>query len=166
TNITMAANSAYQRGGGIYATASALVTLVNATVISNTANNGGSGLYVYNTSSTVNVYNSVFYNNGSGQDLLNESGATLNGEKTYTQQIPSGYGSPEGFYKLSLDPFFRSDDPDGPDNLYGTDDDGLRLSNAGKLKNIGNTLLNKESIDLLGNSRLNGISVDIGAYEN
>lgn len=164
-NIVLAGNSADQRGGGLYATASALVSLVNATVANNTAKGGGSGLYVYNESSIVNVSNSVFYNNGSGLDILNESGAILGGEKAYTQQSPSGYDSPEGFYKLAKDPFSNSGGPDGPDNLYGTTDDGLQLSGTSTLKNAGVTWLNNQPMDLLGNSRLNGLAVDIGAYE-
>ncbi|MCB0563851.1 MAG: right-handed parallel beta-helix repeat-containing protein [Phaeodactylibacter sp.] len=165
TNVTVAANSSSRQGGGIYATASAFPTLTNATVANNTAGNGGNGLYVYNSSSKATVYNSVFYNNGSSQDILNSSGATITGSNNYTQQAPSGYGSPSGFKKLNRNPFAKSSNPDGADNIFGTTDDGLKPGNYSELNGAGNCLLNSTSIDLLGNCRVEDGTMEVGAYE-
>lgn len=165
TNIVLAGNSSDRQGGGLYATASAVVMMTNATVSNNTAKSGGSGLYGYNESSVLLLSNTVCYNNVSGQDILTESGATLNGEAIFTEQSPAAYGSPDGCSQLTQDPFTNSADPDGPDNCYGTTDDGLQLAADSPLLDAGRTRVNGESIDLLGNSRLSGVSTDVGAYE-
>lgn len=165
TNVTVAANTSTRQGGGIYATASAFPTLTNATVANNVATNGGNGLYVYNSSSEITVNNAVFFNNGSGQDILSSSGATVKGSNNYTQQATSGYGSPAGFHKLKLNPFAKSNDPDGADNLFGTADDGLKPGGSSELNNAGNSLLNNTAIDLLGNCRVDSGIMDVGAYE-
>lgn len=166
TNVTVAGNSSDQQGGGIYVTASAFPTLTNATVAGNTAKNSGSGLYIYNLSSEVTLNNSVFFQNDSGQDILTESGAQVTGADTYTQQNPSGYGNPTGFYRITQNPFMDRGDPDGPDDQYGTRDDGLRPIGSGQLRNAGNATLNSDAVDLLGNDRVSDGQIDVGAYEN
>ena len=165
TNVVVAANSSGRQGGGIYVTASAFPRLTNATVANNTGDGGGNGLYVYNVSSQVTLNNSAFFNNGT-QDILTGSGATVVGEKTYTQQGPAGYSSPAGFYRLTSNPFVASKDPDGADDVFGTGDDGLQPASSGQLKNAGNITLNSVAVDLLGNSRVGEGEIDVGAYEN
>lgn len=56
----------------------------------------------------------------------------------------------------------------GPDNIYGTTDDGLNLNLSSPCVDAGlnefNTVLT--NVDVTGNSRVKGCRIDMGAYEN
>ncbi len=70
-----------------------------------------------------------------------------------------------GVGNINVEPMFV--DADGPDNVFGTEDDDLRLSNGSQCIDAGNNFVVPLSIlaDLGGRTRIiNGI-VDMGAYE-
>jgi predicted outer membrane repeat protein len=72
-----------------------------------------------------------------------------------------------GFWQV--DPAFENqDDWDGQDNIYGTDDDGLALSSFSMVRNAGviDRFVNHRNFDIIGNPRLVGRKVDLGAYES
>jgi phosphohistidine phosphatase SixA len=72
-----------------------------------------------------------------------------------------------GFWQV--DPSFENqDDWDGQDNIYGTDDDGLALSSFSMVRNAGviDRFVNHRNFDIIGNPRLVGRKVDLGAYES
>ena len=83
---------------------------------------------------------------------------------------------PQGY--LSLDPLFVDiSDPDGPDDILGTADDGLRLKNISSRSFFSSIspLVNKgsngflpasTSFDITGAQRIRENIVDIGAYES
>ena len=69
---------------------------------------------------------------------------------------------------VQFDPWFVNiDDPDGADNFYGTDDDGLYLADGSFVSNYGiiDGFVNHRQQDVVGNPRLVGRKVDLGAYE-
>jgi hypothetical protein len=67
------------------------------------------------------------------------------------------------------DPFVNSSDPLGPDGQPFTEDDGLRLNPdsqwATEVINVTTITADYESYDILGNPRIIGGGVDLGAYE-
>ena len=67
------------------------------------------------------------------------------------------------------DPFVNSSDPLGPDGQPFTEDDGLRLDPnsqwASEVINVTTITADYELYDILGNPRIVGGSVDLGAYE-
>jgi hypothetical protein len=67
------------------------------------------------------------------------------------------------------DPFVNSSDPLGPDGQPFTEDDGLRLDPdsqwATEVINVTTITADYEVYDILGNPRIVGASVDLGAYE-
>ena len=67
------------------------------------------------------------------------------------------------------DPFVNSSDPLGPDGQPFTEDDGLRLDPnsqwATEVINVTTITADYESYDILGNPRIIGGGVDLGAYE-
>lgn len=72
-----------------------------------------------------------------------------------------------GFWQF--DPAFENqDDWDGLDNIYGTDDDGLALSSFSIVRNAGviDRYVNHRNYDVIGNPRLVGRKIDLGAYES
>lgn len=72
-----------------------------------------------------------------------------------------------GFWQV--DPAFENqDDWDGQDNIYGTDDDGLSLSSFSMVRNAGviDRFVNHRNFDVIGNPRLVGRKIDLGAYES
>jgi hypothetical protein len=69
---------------------------------------------------------------------------------------------------VQFDPSFTNiDDPDGTDNFYGTDDDGLYLGEGSFVRNYGliDGFVNHRQQDAVGNPRLVGRKIDLGAYE-
>jgi phosphohistidine phosphatase SixA len=69
---------------------------------------------------------------------------------------------------VQFDPSFTNiDDPDGTDNFYGTDDDGLYLGEGSFVRNYGliDGFVNHRQQDVVGNPRLVGRKIDLGAYE-
>lgn len=67
------------------------------------------------------------------------------------------------------DPVFENaDNVNGPDGYFGTDDDGLVLSSFSAVRNAGiiDRFVNHRQQDVIGNPRLAGRKIDLGAYES
>lgn len=67
------------------------------------------------------------------------------------------------------DPVFENaDNVNGPDGFFGTDDDGLALSSFSAVRNAGviDKFVNHRQHDVIGNPRLAGRKIDLGAYES
>jgi hypothetical protein len=72
-----------------------------------------------------------------------------------------------GFWQFQPD-FVDTSDLDGPDNIYGTDDDGLNQlpGSIGRDGGYLDAYVNHRQHDVIGNPRLVGRKIDIGAYES
>jgi hypothetical protein len=170
TNTVMVNNTAGNIAGAIMLS-SAATNLTNCTVVSNTSN-GSSGA-IYASSGTPTVTNSIFYNNTFNYAF--PTGITV----TYSifeslQFQPSSIIS--GTQNKNSNPYFRNiTDPDGNDNVWMTNDDGLRIGSCSPAIEAGLNSAMTISKDIINQNRVFDVAyipnpsdntVDIGAYEN
>ncbi len=163
-NSVFTGNSATLSGGGVYNTVSGFPTFINCTLSGNSSPAGGG---IYNSGGSCSVTNSIIWDNPGGAILGDIALAN------YTC-IEGGYF---GEQIITEDPLFV--DPDGDDDMVGTDDDNLRLlAGSPCIDAADNTVVPKGvTTDLDGNPRFvddpgttdtgNGKPpiVDMGAYE-
>ena len=167
TNCAFFSNSCYNTssGGGISNQSSSLF-LTNCTFYSNSSSfaAGGGGIYNYNNSNTT-ITNCILWGNTApgSPDILNGSGSTtLTVSYSNTQTPRPGAGN------STADPFFiNAANPIGPDGIWGTADDGLRLAPCSPAINTGSNAAIPAGIttDITGAARIQNTTVDKGAYE-
>jgi hypothetical protein len=107
-------------------------------------------LYIVSGSNRFSVKNSLYQ-----PIVLNQFGILANAEPAVLLN------------STSSNPFLVNEsNPAGTDNQWGTADDGLRLTPCSPVVNVGNnSYATGVSKDILGNNRLFGGQVDLGAYE-
>lgn len=114
------------------------------------------------SSGYANVRNTIIAENtGGGFTCLSGYGFTA--YNSMLQYMP-GYYSGTGNQEYGGPSFVNAADADGPDNLFGTADDGLRLTKYSSAIDAGITS-GAPTEDILGNPVYN-LSRDLGAYEN
>ncbi|MFH1021960.1 MAG: choice-of-anchor Q domain-containing protein [Planctomycetota bacterium] len=157
-------------GGGIAFSDSASGIVVNCTFKGNTAVNCGGAVYMA-SSSVCRVVNCVLWGDtsASGNEVY-VSSATLNIGSTDISGglagITGGGTVNDNGGNISSDPYFETPgDPDGADNIWATDDDGLMLQVTSGAKNTG-TWQDAPRTDIRGVTRpQGGTQPDMGAYE-
>lgn len=184
SSISYAGNTfSRNSGGGMFNNASS-PSISNSTFSGNTATNNGGGM-ANRFSSSPSINNTVFYGNTAptGSDI---NGDPINSSSAYNASDGSGGGISSGSNFVVLSSvasttlFVNAADPDGPDNIWRTADDGLFPTAASPLTDAGsNNLLPADTTDLdndgnttevipfdsTGAARIQGGTVDIGAYE-
>ncbi len=160
TNCTFSGNSAYA-GGGMHNENNADPNVTNCIFWGNNADWKGNEIYNY-----YKYYEDRSEPNFSYCDIK----GIFNTEPEY-----GGYDSVDGGGNINSDPcFLDANDPAGPDDVFGTFDDGLRLQTNSPCIDAGdpNTDPNDVgTVDLSGNDRIvdgdhNDTNViDMGAYE-
>jgi predicted lipoprotein with Yx(FWY)xxD motif len=186
TNCTFSGNSASNLGGVAY---NGTWTATNSTFSGNSAGSGG---VAYN--GTWKMYNNIFHGNA-GNDVFN--GVTLYATAS-TSPSPfeaCAYNLIEGgsaafvgvtnnipeAYILDADPLFVNiADPDGPDDIWRTEDDGLRLQSSSPAIGRGDAsflpadtydldgdddTVESLPVDIAGYKRIQDTTLDLGAYE-
>ena len=187
-------NCIAQRGGGLYIADCPGTTQITSTVFAGNRAVDAAGA-IGSETSDVYLNNSTFSRNtltGStvigGKSAAMSAGAIQNclmwneDEDTTShvlQLVPQGDTSKlvgranvierdfvYGFWQFAPD-FVSVDDVDGNDDIYGTDDDGLVLlpGSIGRDGGYLDTYVNHRQHDILGNPRLVGRKLDVGAYE-
>jgi len=179
TNVTFSGNSADDGGamindgnGGISSP-----TLTNATFSGNTASNQGGAIYNNGTNGTSRpmITNSILWGNtamnGGGEIFNNTARSTLSHTLIEGGVNGPGVGGDDNNNdgnNLDADPLFLdSSDPDGPDDVFATGDDGLRLLSGSPAINTGTdaAVPNGVTTDVTGAVRIQDGTVDLGAYE-
>lgn len=160
TNCTFSGNyitNAGGGGGGMFNNGPT-ASVVNCTFYGNTADFGG-GIHNYGTSSTT-VRNTIIWGNNSG--IYNESTASASVQYSDVQGGYAGTGN------MNVDPLFvNTASPIGPDGIWGTLDDGIRLQPCSPATNSGNnaSITGGVTTDIGGIPRIQFTTVDLGAYE-
>ncbi|MBN2455383.1 MAG: right-handed parallel beta-helix repeat-containing protein [Sedimentisphaerales bacterium] len=168
TNCIFSGNSA-SYAGGMWNSGASGPTLTNCTFSANSAVNLGGGMY--NSSSTPTITNCVFWGNSDWGGY--DESAQIDGSSpiiTYScVQALDTFAGPPG--NIGDNPLFV--DPDGSDNIIGTEDDNLRLSFDSSCIDVGDNTAVPAGITTDFDSRpriidgdCNGTDiVDMGAYE-
>jgi len=155
----------------------------NCTFFSNHAGHNGGAIYndgfVFNMAEVLQarIENCILWNNtvsGSGPEIFNT------GSNFITHSLIQNSGGSGGGWDVSLGTdggnniednpdFTASGNPIGPDNIGGTNDDGLQLGNTSPAINAGNNAaaaLAGITKDYRGENRILSTTVDMGAYEH
>jgi predicted outer membrane repeat protein/parallel beta-helix repeat protein len=180
------ANAGYDYGGGMCNLNNNNLSLNNCIIIANRANSYGGGMY--NNSSDLSFTNCTFTGNSArngstiafnshdqhGQSTVGLIDCILwdigdiiwiNDRSTITISYSNIWGGWLGTDNIDADPLFT--DPNGPDNIPGTEDDDLRLAPLSRCVDAGdpNYAPGPDKKDLAGNPRIIRGRVDMGAYE-
>ena len=188
-NCTFAGNSAANYGGGMYSRDNTNPMLVNCTFTGNSADDAGGAVYNYgyDWSVRITLNNCTFSGNSgaNGNDLACDSpyGPPSNVEmtncilwdgenpiwnndgSTITITYSDVYGGWPGQGNIDAAPCFV--DPDGDDDILGTEDDNLRLLPDSPCIDAGdpNYVTEPNETDLDGKPRVIGGRIEMGAYE-
>jgi hypothetical protein len=133
---------------------SSLITLSNSTYglfFNNTFVNNKSNLFLHNNSGNITCKNNIFYNN----ELANTSLFPIN---TFTHNYVQYDSTTANNLNGNLNPMFVKFD-----TTYENGD--FRLQFCSPLWNAGDTSGITEIVDLMGNPRIAGSNIDLGAYE-
>ena len=170
TNCTFIGNSA-SVGGGMENQVYGNPTVINCTFIGNSASYNGGGMV--NNYGNPTVINCILWGNSaarSGNEIYNDSGGSLT--ITYSDDQDLSNSTPDSNGNFAADPLFVRNPFTNGANDFGD----LHLQAGSPCINVGNTALvtsplfsmdptNTYFIDLDGNPRVFGGTVDLGAYE-
>jgi hypothetical protein len=171
-NCEFAGNVAWQQGGAVAAFPESDVSLVNCTLVANTALSAGGGVFVGappggpQPGSSARVVNCILWGNAdaggsdeSAQTHVEAATSSLVVEYSCIQNAFTLLGSTGN---IGDDPLLI--DPDGPDGVAGTQDDDLRLSAGSHSAEAGfNNAVPADLLDLDGDGdRAEFVPVDLG----
>ncbi len=161
-NVVFNGNSSNSNGAAIYNLNATTLTLINVTFVNNSASGKG---VIYQSETTLNLYNTVFYANTPIHDIYNYNiSSDILGTNNASDRSRGGVYT-EGFILLTSDPFANSSTPEGDDGEWLTSDDGLIPAKGSQLINTGDKSYNSLDTDILGEQRVQKNRIDIGAYE-
>jgi hypothetical protein len=162
TNGAFNGNTATREGGAIWVTqSSGGVTIANGTFSTNQAPEGGA--LSVSDGSVATVTNSLFWGDTApaGPEILAEDSSVTVSSSDVQGGLPSGVT--DGGGNIASDPLFVR-----APRTNGSEDDGdLRLQSGSPTIDTGNSASVPSGItlDRLGNPRISGLRVDMGAYE-
>ncbi|MBW7992506.1 MAG: hypothetical protein FVQ84_21165, partial [Planctomycetes bacterium] len=158
-NCTFTGNSAYDYGGGLSNNNSS-PALTNCTFTGNSAPNGNAlacNSRQQRNGGTISLINCILWDGGN--EIWN------NDRSIFIVSYSNIQGGWPGEGNIDAEPLFV--DPQGSDNIPGTEDDDLRLAPASPCVDSGdpNYVLAPNETDLDGNRRIVRGRIDMGAYE-
>ena len=180
-NVLFSGNSAGGNGGGLNNN-DANPILTNVTISANSASGSGGGMFTTDNGDPI-VQNCIFWGNDAGvngNQINNNIGTPIIANSLVQDSGGSGASwnadlGTDGGGNLDMDPLFV--DFDGLDEMAGTLDDDVRLSEGSPAVNQGSntadldgsgsgtTTISDVALDLDGNFRIAEGIVDMGAYE-
>jgi hypothetical protein len=161
TNTLISGNSStvssISSGGGVYHF-DGTSTFTNVTIVGNRTNDNGGGIFK-NNSGVLNLRNSIV----AGNVADNGSGNNVYGSVTHSRNLVEDV-SVEGIISSANPLFVASDTAKAGMPTTGGD---FRLQAGSPAINVGdNSPISGVVVDLDGNMRVQGCTVDLGAYEN
>jgi hypothetical protein len=162
-NCIFSGNSGGSQAGGMFNHNHSNPNLINCTFSANTAATSGGICNVLESNPTLT--NCILWGN-TAKHAANESAQIQGGMPVVNYCCIAGWtGMLRGSDNHGLDPQFV--DPDGFDNVFGTEDDNLRLLPDSPCIDAGDNsaIPSSVGVDLDGNPRIVNRIVDMGAYE-
>ncbi len=160
-------------GAAMYNANASRPNIVNSSFTMNTPGTYRSGI-IYNDASFPVLKNCIVWGNSSYASSVKDIYSVNGSDPSFSYCIIEGSGGSTNWdsslgqdlgNNLDERPYFiNSSDPNGPDGIPRTSDDGLALRKNSPAINSG-TNSGVSSEDILGNPRLYGSSTDMGAYE-
>jgi hypothetical protein len=160
TNVTISNNSANLAGGMLNMNSTA--TLTNVTISNNDASSYGGGMVNANNS-TATINNSIIWDNDAtltGNEFYIESGTTTLNYSCYsngTDDIDDNSGN--GTFTAT-----NNNITENPKFADASSDD-FRIALNSPCLDTGNDTYNTETYDIRGEDRIQGVTIDMGAYE-
>ena len=168
TNCLFFSNTAFSTGGAVFNSGTS-PTFTNCTFVSNSSVSGG-GMYNWNNS-TVTLANCILRGNaasGGIDDIQNYTNGLNNNTSTSSTTYSNTQTPQPGTGNSTADPVFVDiTNAIGPDGLWRTADDGLRLAPCSPAINTGSNAAIPTGIttDIRDTTRIQNTTVDRGAYE-
>ncbi len=158
TNCSINGNSALLFVGGIHIYTSSSAVLTNCSISGNTGTSSGNGLNIFSTGQAT-VSNSIILGNSS-------SGVENYGTFVYSNSLIQGLTSTanDNIDATGVTAAAVFENPVGPTSAPTTTGD-YRLKIGSPAINVGNNTVVTTATDLAGNPRIQGGTVDLGAYE-
>lgn len=153
TNCTFITNSAIAEGGAMVITGGSDATTTNCTFSNNSADTGIEGIFIGSTGPTFT--NCIIWGNGTSN--ISESATVI-------YSIVEGDDVYPGTGNSNADPLFNdASDADGPDDIPGTADDGIRIPSSSPGAGTGDPTVTTPTTDITGATR-ETTPFDMGAY--
>lgn len=174
-NCLFSGGSSENGAGGAIQVYGGAVSLENCTFANNTSGTGaGGGISIMSSFASVSIVNSILRDNG-GTFFDDQISNTGGGSLSVSYSNVQGWPTPGSNGNIDADPLFV--DPDGFDDVFGTEDDDYHLMSQSPSIDAGDNTLVMTELDLDGIPRkLNDLLtldnadghpplVDMGAYE-
>jgi hypothetical protein len=164
-------NEASSDGGALYIdNGNILSQILSATIVGNTTSGEGGGIFIQD--GDVQATNTIVWGNQANQNAnVSVDGAS---DLTWAFSLIEGCGGSgpgwnvdlgiDGGNNLDANPLFV--DPNGPDNMFGTEDDNYDLQGGSPAIDTGDSAVpGLPATDIVGRYRVHNGQVDMGAYE-
>ncbi len=175
-SCVLAKNSAQYKGGATIAWYDSNINSFNCTYHANyvVQNELASGGAIYTNASFEKIHNCIFtensYNGVGNGAIYNAPGSdiTYNPSMNVQNCLPQTSFACTNCLPSFANPYYvNANSPAGPDQRFGTADDGLALQSCSPLISSGNSGLVPldHTTDIAGRYRIQGFAVEMGAYE-
>jgi Secretion system C-terminal sorting domain len=157
-------NKATIGGAALFCNTNVTVTFYVCDIHGNFTAADGAFAYTEGTNTRFNLYNSIIWSNAGTGFIYDDLMASTRTVQNCIYPLITA----SSFHNVNENPLYTAEwDPDGADDIFGTEDDGLALSSDSPAVGLGNAALIPITIttDITGSPRISGTKIDAGAYE-